>query len=79
MITNIYRFNASNNEIFAFRAVLVFKSLSHNVLLITRKDNRNLLKSRLLFRKIAYFTECEIFRICLKHESNNLSVTFQFA
>ena len=31
----------TNTEIFAFIAVLVFKSLSHNVLFINRKDNRN--------------------------------------
>ena len=31
----------TNTEIFAFIAVLVFKLLSHKVLLINRKDNRN--------------------------------------
>ena len=30
-----------NSEIFAFIAVLVFKLLSHKVLFINRKDNRN--------------------------------------
>ena len=45
----------TNNEIFAFMAVLVFKLLSREVLFIDRKDNRNL-KSRLLFKKIANIT-----------------------
>ena len=31
----------TNNEIFAFTAVLVFKLLSRKVLFINRKDNRN--------------------------------------
>ena len=31
----------TNNDIFAFIAVLVFKLLSHKVLFIKRKDNRN--------------------------------------
>ena len=31
----------TNTEIFAFRAVLVFKLLRGKVLLINRKDNRN--------------------------------------
>ena len=31
----------TNNEIFAFIAAFVFKLLSHNVLLINRKGNRN--------------------------------------
>ena len=48
-----------------------------------------MLKSRLLFKKIANFTskvlqnykklEREIFRMLLKHESDHLSVLFQFA
>ena len=45
----------TNNEIFAFMAVLVFKLLSREVLFIDRKDNRNL-KSRLLLKKIANIT-----------------------
>ena len=65
----------TNNEIFAFIAVLVFKLLSRKVLLKNRKDNRKLLNSRLPFKKIANFTgkqlrnykylEREIFRILL--------------
>ena len=31
----------TNTEIFTFIAVLVFKLLSRNILLINRKDNRN--------------------------------------
>ena len=31
----------TNNEIFAFVAALVFKLLSHKILFINRKDNRN--------------------------------------
>ena len=31
----------TNTEVFAFIAVLVFKLLSHKVLLINRKDNKN--------------------------------------
>ena len=31
----------TNNEIFAFTAVLVFKLLSRKVLFINKKDNRN--------------------------------------
>ena len=45
----------TNTEIFALIAVLVFKLLSGKVLFINRKDNRNLLKNRLLFKKIANF------------------------
>ena len=43
-------------EIFALIAVLDSKLLSHKVLFINRKDNRKLLKSRLLFKKIVNFT-----------------------
>ena len=46
----------TNTEIFAFIAVLVFKLLSCKVLFINRKDNRQLIKSRLLFKKTANFT-----------------------
>ena len=45
----------TNTEIFASIAVLNFKSLSHKVLFINKKDNRNL-KNTLLFKKIAIFT-----------------------
>ena len=44
----------TNTEVFAFTAILVFKLLSRKVLLIYRKDNRNL-KSMLLFKKTANF------------------------
>ena len=54
-----------------------------------QKRTMELLKSRLLFKKIANFTgellqnyeqlECKIFRIVLKHVRDNLSVLFQFA
>ena len=43
-------------KIFALITVLVSKLLSHKVLFINRKDNRKLLKSRLLFKKIVNFT-----------------------
>ena len=46
----------TNTEVFVFIAVLVFKLLSHKVLFINRKDNRNLLRGRLLFKKIVNFT-----------------------
>ena len=45
----------TNTDIFAFKAVLVFKVLSRKVLFINRKDKRNL-KSRLVFKKSANFT-----------------------
>ena len=41
----------ANTEIFAFRAVLVFKLLT----LINRKDNRNCQKVGYFFKKIANF------------------------
>ena len=44
----------TSTEIFAFIAVLVFKLLSREVLFINKK--KKLLKSRLLFKKIAIFT-----------------------
>ena len=44
----------TNTEVFAFTAILVFKLLSRKVLLMYRKDNRNL-KSMLLFKKTANF------------------------
>ena len=46
----------TNTEIFAFIAALVFKLLSRKVLFTNRKDDRKLLKSRLLFKKIANLT-----------------------
>ena len=49
-----------------------------------QKRQKKLLKSRLLFNKIANFTKikqlkCRIFMIPLKHVSDRLSVLFQFA
>ena len=65
-----------NTNIFFFIAVLVLKLLSRKVLFTNKKDKKNL-KIRLLFKKIADFTdkllqnqkqvECEVFRILLKH------------
>ena len=42
-------------EILAFIAVPIFKLLDGKVLFLNRKDNRNYLKSRALFKKIANF------------------------
>ena len=77
----------TNTEMFA--AVLVFKLLSRKVLCYKQKRQWKLLKSRLLFKKIANFTvklvqsykylECEIFSIILTHVSDHLSVLFRFA
>ena len=80
----------TNTETFEFIAVLVFKLWSNEVLFINRKDiNQKLLKSRLLFNKIADFTgkllqnyeqiESEILGMLWKHVSGHLSVLFQFA
>ena len=46
----------TNSEIFAVIAVLVFNLLSRKVFFRNRKDNKKLLKSRLLFKKVANFT-----------------------
>ena len=46
----------TNTEIFTFIAVLVFNLLSRKVLFINEKRQKKLLKSRLLFKKIATFT-----------------------
>ena len=46
----------TNTEIFTIIAVLVFKLLSRKVLFTKRKDKKKLLKSRLLFKKIANST-----------------------
>ena len=46
----------SNTESFTFIAALVFKILSRKVLFINKKRQQKLLKSRLLFKKIANFT-----------------------
>ena len=52
----------SNNEIFAFIAGLVFKSLSRRVLFINRKDNRNRYKVDYFLRKqqISRVNYCKI-------------------
>ena len=44
-----------NTEIFAFVAVLVFKLFNRKVLFRSKKRQKKLLKSRLLFKKIANF------------------------
>ena len=44
----------TNTQIFAFIAILVFKLSSRKVLFMNRK-NKKLLKSRLLFKRIAHF------------------------
>ena len=46
----------TNTEIFTIIAVPVFKLLSRKVLFTNRKDKKKLLKSRLLFKKIANST-----------------------
>ena len=76
----------TNTEIFAFIVVLVFKLFSRKILFINKKRQKKLLKSRLLFKKIANFTgkllqnykqlECEIFRILLKHLSDHVTMFF---
>ena len=43
-------------EIFTFIAALVFKLFSGKVLFINKKRQQKLLKTRLLFKKIANFT-----------------------
>ena len=53
----------TNTEIFASIVILVFKFLSRNVLFINRKDNKKLLKSRILFKKIANCT-CKLLQNC---------------
>ena len=73
----------ASTEIFALITVLVFKLFTSKVLITNRKDIETILKSRLLFKKIANFTstllqnnykylECEIFRILLKYASDHL-------
>ena len=47
----------TNTEMFAFIAILAFKLLSRNVLVINRKKQWKQLKSRLRFKKIANFTD----------------------
>ena len=46
----------TNTEIFAFITVPVFKLLSGEILFINKKRQYKLLKSKLLFQKIANFT-----------------------
>ena len=45
----------TNTEVLTLIAVLAFKLLTHKLLFIKGKENRNL-KCRLLFKKIASFT-----------------------
>ena len=47
----------TNTEIFEFISVLVLNLLSRNGLFTHRKRQQKLLKSRLLFKKIANFTD----------------------
>ena len=47
----------TNSEFFTFIAVLVFKLLIRKVLFINKKGNKKLLKRRLLFKKIANFSD----------------------
>ena len=78
----------TKTEIFTFIAVQVFKLSSRAVLFITSKDNRNCYVGY-FSKKIANFTsklqqnyndfEYKIFRVLLKHVSDNLSVFFEFA
>ena len=67
----------TNTEIFAFIAVQVFTLL----IVYKQKRHQKQLKSRLLFKLLQNYKqlECKIFRILLKHESDHLSVLFQFA
>ena len=46
----------TRNAFFSFIAVLVIKLLSGKVLFMNSKDNKKLLKYKLLFKKIANFT-----------------------
>ena len=46
----------TNTEIFAFITIPVFKLLSGEILFINKKRQYKLLKSKLLFQKIANFT-----------------------
>ena len=48
---NQFSTNNKHTEIFAFIAVLVFKLLSHKILFISRKDNRNCQKLGYFLRK----------------------------
>ena len=77
----------TNTEIFTFIAVLVSKLLTRKVLLTKQKREKKLLKSKLLFKKTAIFTdellqnykqlECEIFRKLLKNILNLQHYTFK--
>ena len=48
----------TNTDIFAFRAVLLFKLLSRKVLFMNRKDNRNCYKVDYCRRDIGIETRC---------------------
>ena len=62
----------TSTDILTFIAVLVFILLSHKILFINRKNNRNFAGN---YKKL----DCEIFRVLLKRVSVHLSVLFQFA
>ena len=74
----------TNTEIFSFIAGLVFKLLSRKVLF---RRQQKLLKSRILFKKIANFTgkllqnckqlACENFGILFRHVSDHLEQSIQ--
>ena len=70
----------TNTVIFAFIAILVFKLLSHKVLLIKRKDNRNWKIANFAGKLLQRHKELgyKFFRIFLIHVSDHLSVLFQF-
>ena len=76
----------TNTEIFTFIAALVLKLFSRKALFLNLKRQQKLLKSRLLFKKIANFTgellqnykqlECELFRVFLKHVKQSIIHAF---
>ena len=97
MQQQIYDSFSTNNKQWNFHiAVLVFKLISRNLFFINRKEllktflffYLKLLKSRLLFEKIANFVgkllrnckqlEYKVFRILLKNVTDHLLVVFQF-
>ena len=77
----------TDNKLFAFITVLVFKTLIRKVLFINRKDNRNL-KNKLHFIKNSkfhryitakqYIVAMQNFQDAFEIRSNQLSVFFQF-
>ena len=88
LYSNKYKIGSTQitkTKIFTFIAVQIFKLFSRTVLFINSKDNRNC--------QVGYFLknltgklqqnynefEYKIFRVLLKHVSDNLSVLFEFA